>query len=280
MRQRGLILAALWVSLAIPAAAQQKEHVWLDADGAPLPFQSHPEILDFLQHASVASRRSIGIGTTDASKLVLERDGVRAHAVFRDVNVTKRNLKLGRQVVPYFRDYCQYEVAAYYLSQKLGFNRVPPTVLRRVGNRSGSVQLWVEKAIMEKERADQKLEFPPPGRRMFMWQAMYLFDSLIYNDDRNQGNILYDPEEHLWMIDHTRSFRLSKQPRNLQLIRYCTRDVLEGLRTLQESELRADLDGVLTEREITALLERRDLIVKHVEELIKKRGEEAVFFND
>ena len=36
---------------------------------------------------------------------------------------------------------------------------------------------------------------------------MYLFDELISNIDRNQGNIVYTKDWRLWLIDHTRAFR-------------------------------------------------------------------------
>ena len=36
---------------------------------------------------------------------------------------------------------------------------------------------------------------------------MQVFDQLIYNVDRNQTNMLIDQGWHLWLIDHSRSFR-------------------------------------------------------------------------
>ena len=35
---------------------------------------------------------------------------------------------------------------------------------------------------------------------------MKLFDQLIANIDRNQGNLLYDADWHLFLIDHSRAF--------------------------------------------------------------------------
>ena len=36
---------------------------------------------------------------------------------------------------------------------------------------------------------------------------MRVFDELIANTDRNQGNMLIDKQWKLWLIDHTRGFR-------------------------------------------------------------------------
>jgi len=40
-----------------------------------------------------------------------------------------------------------------------------------------------------------------------MW-VVRLFDQLIYNTDRNLGNLLIDKSWRLWMIDHTRAFKV------------------------------------------------------------------------
>ena len=40
---------------------------------------------------------------------------------------------------------------------------------------------------------------------------MRLFDSLIFNDDRNPGNYLFDADWKLWMIDHSRAFQMRRE---------------------------------------------------------------------
>ena len=35
---------------------------------------------------------------------------------------------------------------------------------------------------------------------------MKMFDLLIANIDRNQGNLIYDSDWHLFLIDHSRAF--------------------------------------------------------------------------
>jgi hypothetical protein len=35
---------------------------------------------------------------------------------------------------------------------------------------------------------------------------MALFDQLIFNDDRNQGNMLIGKDWKVWLIDHTQDF--------------------------------------------------------------------------
>ena len=78
--------------------------------------------------------RSIGSGVTLPRKLTLERNGVRAHAIFHDVDIEKRRERLrGGAVVNFFRDKFANNVAAFELSRMLGLTNVPPAVVRRIG---------------------------------------------------------------------------------------------------------------------------------------------------
>ena len=48
--------------------------------------------------------------------------------------------------------------------------------------------------MTDKSRQRRNLKAPDQRRWALETQLMYLFDNLIFNDDRNQGNILYDSE--------------------------------------------------------------------------------------
>ena len=100
-----------------------------------------------------------------------------------------------------------------------------------------------------------------------MW-VVRLFDQLIYNVDRNLGNLLIDKQWRVWMIDHSRAFRLFdkiKTPGNLSR---CDRQTFERLKALDLPTLKAPMDDYLTGAEMKALLARRDEIVG----LIEKAG--------
>jgi hypothetical protein len=108
---------------------------------------------------------------------------------------------------------------------------------------------------------------------------MYLFDNLIYNDDRNTGNILIDKDWVLWLIDHTRAFRPVSEFRNVSAIVLCERAVWENLKNLKDSVIEERLDAYLDTYEMKTLLERKQKMIAHVEELIVKRGVDSVLFD-
>jgi hypothetical protein len=109
-------------------------------------------------------------------------------------------------------------------------------------------------------------------------QVMRVWDELIQNRDRNQGNILWTSDWTLWMIDHTRAFRLGKELLKPEQLTRCDRGLLEALRTLTLENMTKAMGDIVRKSEMEAVLTRRDLIVKHFDARIAARGEAAVLF--
>ncbi len=250
---------------------------WQDPDGTPLPFQDDSEILEFLRTARIVSQKTVSVGINGISKVLLEKDGVELHAAFRKVSISLPQAIMGNGETRFnFRDDCHFEVAAYRLSKLLGLDNVPPVVKRHIGRDAGTLQLWVENAMMEKERRAKKLQAPGKMPWTYQLQTVRLFDNLIENSDRNPGNILIDSDWKIWMIDHTRAFGRTKKLSSAQLIRWCRRDLWERLQELDREELKGECKDVLTGSQIKALMARRDLLVQHIQKLIDEKGEDKV----
>jgi hypothetical protein len=262
-----------------PRASPAPDRVWYGPDSKPLPFQSDQQILDFLQTARVLSMKTIGEGITQPRKVLLERDGVRMHAIFRDVNEEKdlAHLATGRRE-PFFRDTYIFELAAYQLSKLLGLDNVPPTVKRRIGEVTGSLQIWVENAMTETKRQKNKVRPPDVIQWNRQVQTMHAFDSLVYNTDRNLGNVLIDPNWKLWMIDHTRAFRRYDELKDEQKIVLISREFLEHLQALDPVLAKATLKDSLRAHEIEAMLRRRLALLAHFQKVIAEKGERKALF--
>ena len=112
------------------------------------------------------------------------------------------------------------------------------SVERAIEGKVAAVTWWVDDVKMdEKERMKTKTLGPDPGRTSKQIQIMRVWDELIQNRDRNQGNILWTNDWTLWLIDHTRAFRLGQtflKPENLSR---CDRGLLERLRALTPESL-------------------------------------------
>ena len=104
---------------------------------------------------------------------------------------------------------------------------------------------------------------------------MRVFDELIQNKDRNQGNILWTSDWKMWLIDHTRAFRWGEGLLKPDQLTRCERGFLERMRGLTAESIARVMGDAMTKPELTGLLARRDLIVKHFDDRIAKYGEAA-----
>lgn len=241
------------------------------------PFASDAEAIDFLRHAEVVSLERIPDGVTHPRKVLLETDGVRAYAVFRDVEVSRDAIWLSDGTFHMrLRDSALFEVAAYRMAGLLGLDNVPPTVLRSIRNTKGSLQLWVEGAMTERHRRKNGLRPPDYGAWLAQMRTMALFDFLVGNIDRHVGNYLLDARGKIWFIDHTRAFQLFLAHWSPRRVAMCERHLWERLQALDEDLLRDTLSDVLTAFEIEKLVERLAALVSHIREQIAQRGESAV----
>lgn len=195
---RALANVALAFLVCAPAAAQPpSRHQWLGADGEPLPFADDAALVEFLRTADVVDEEPIGTGINQSVLVTLERDGVRAHTIFREVDHRERNATINRVTYQMFADSYKFEPAAYEISKLIGLPIVPPATFRDIRGRNGSLQIGLEDAIDEDGPG-----FQPPSPLAWSEQIsdMYFFDNLIYNIDRNPDNILVTPDYHLWLI--------------------------------------------------------------------------------
>ena len=133
--------------------------------------------------------------------------------------------------------------------------------------------------MTELDRKKKKIE--PPDQHSWN-QQMYVcrvFDQLIYNTDRNLGNLVISKDWKIWLIDHTRAFRDMKDLRSPTDLVECDRKLLAKLRELNKETLTKELGRYLTQMEIEGLLARRDKIVHFFDEQIAQKGETAVLFD-
>jgi hypothetical protein len=134
--------------------------------------------------------------------------------------------------------------------------------------------------MSERERKKTKVEPPDVARWNRQAFVVRLFDELIYNTDRHLGNLLIDGGWRMWMIDHTRAFKIFKTlPHEKQLGTRCPRHLLAALRGLDEASLRGKMQELLSPGQVKALLARRDRIVAYYDARIAELGEAAVLYD-
>jgi hypothetical protein len=273
------IFSLLLLIITVGSASAEPAGKWLGPDNNPLPFSRDGEVLEFLRTARIVATKQLSSGINRPLKVKLEKDGIEANAIFRTVNTNRSYVRLDGKTYREFYDRHINECAAYELSRLLDLDNVPPCVPRVIGRKDGTLQLWVENAITFEKGVKEGLAGMSNRRWARQRQMMRVFDSLIFNIDRNQGNMLLDSAEKLWFIDHTRSFMLSREVAELEKIVWCERSMWERMQNLDEKLLQKHLSRYLDYRQIITVLKRRDKLVTYLQKLIDSRGEQAVLFN-
>lgn len=266
----GLVLAVSLMALGVMASE---------------PALSDADLEVALSTGEVVNIEQIGTGVTQPERvtIVWQDHTIRAALKTLDLHRNKQTrFARGRERLTLsFTDSYLYERAAYLLDRRLGLRMVPVAVIRDVGKRPGALVFWIEDAITENDRLEQHLTTDDPILLSRQRSAMRLFDALIQNVDRNQGNSLYTPPEwRLHLIDHTRAFRLSKDldPKFKDLPVALSGALWEQLRSLKQEGLERLFKGLLTHEQVKYLIRRRDAIVEKIEKDIEAYGESVVLY--
>jgi hypothetical protein len=269
--------------IALTVSALVAAPPWLSAQ-APVPVTAPsltPEQMEtFLLKAKILSSKDTKKGITNAQQATLS-DGRITHDVhIQTVNISQTMFQPAKGPAQVgFKDTYRYNIAAYRLSLLLGLDNVPMSVQRTFRGLDGAFTWWVDEVLMDD---GVRLKGTPSHwkstRTAGQIHVMRVFDALIANTDRNVGNILWTIDGKMWMIDHTRAFRLLTTLSAPQLLQRCERDLLKAMQELSFEQLKKAMGTSLNSSEIEAVLERRDVIVKLFEEKIAQRGESAVLY--
>lgn len=265
----GVALVAL--SVATPVAGPWSGHAAQPAAATAL---SDAQIEAFLSDAKVIKTKSVGKGVTGSIRATLS-DGTLTHdAQIQQVEEKKTQFEAAGAAEFNFEDSWRFNVAAYRIDRLIGLQMVPVTVSRKWKSAPAAFTWWIDDVMMDEgKRLKDKLQPPDSGLWNEQMQLVRVFDQLIYNVDRNMGNLLIGSTWRVWAIDHTRAFRTQNTLKTPANVTRCDRQIVEGLKQLNKEVLKKEIGPFVTEYQINGLLARRDKIV----ELIEKAGPSGVF---
>jgi hypothetical protein len=272
--RRSIVLALLvWIVAPWPCLAQ-------GTATSVRPVLTADEMERFLLQAEIVATKTSKKGVTGARQVTLSDGRVRHDAQLQDVDIALPFFDVGpKHTEVNFKDTYRYNIAGYRLSRLLGLDSVPMSVERKVAGKPAAMTWWVDEVMLDEgDRQKKQTAGPNPSRTASQILVMRVFDELIQNRDRNAGNLLWTADWTMWMIDHTRAFRLGKDLLKPQQLERVDRALLGKMRTLTASGLTDAMGTSLTKEEIEAVLARRNAIVKLFDERIAERGETAVLF--
>jgi uncharacterized repeat protein (TIGR03843 family) len=186
---------------------------------------------DLLAHGELTVRGRIREASNAVLFCIVEREGERAECVYKPV--------AGERPLWDFPDgtLAQRETAAYEVSRALGWDLIPPTVLRDGPYGEGMCQLWIETRPPDAAPSLLALvdaEEPEPGWKAIGFaevaeertallvhaddarlRRLAVLDAVINNADRKGSHLLPADGERLYGIDHGVTFHTADKLRTL-----------------------------------------------------------------
>ncbi len=251
------------------------------AQFTPAELSQREEIEEYLKVGEIVGSEEIGEGVTKPYRLFLKAGEVELSGAWKNPKGKQQG----------FLEGWQYEIAAYQMDKLLGLNMVPPTVEKTFDEKKGSLQFWISGTMSDLDRIENNVQMPES--QIYYWEnSKYLtraFDCIIANDDRTQQNIRYTKDWRTILIDHSRAFRSTKKhTKNLVygknglkegvIFRRLPRKFVENVKVLNFDQIKDAVGSYLTNREINAILSRKDIFLKEIDEMIKEQGEDSVLY--
>jgi len=242
---------------ALPANASPCAKTWIGHEA---------DVEEFLRTAPIVRMTEVPIGVTKPKRAYFGPGGPVSSAAWKQLTP---GMKHG------FLESYKAEIAAYEMDKLLGLHMVPPYVERRIEGDLGALGFWVEN--VHTWDVDHPVRGPDPAAWDRQVVDMKMLDQLIGNIDRNQGNLLYDDEYHLILIDHSRAFTSEKNLSRMAKLGRVDRELWQKMLALDEPQLEAALGSWCDKGRRNAILRRRDEMKKNIDALVAQKGEGAVF---
>ena len=260
-------LSLAFVVFSVPTAALQGTQPAAPAATAcSLTWVGQEEAIEaFMSTATVTKLEDVPIGVTKPQRAVFEPGGLVRRAAWKPLAPSYRRG---------FRESYKAEIAAYKLDRLLELNMVPPVIERKMSRINGAMIYWIENTKPWDVKNPPTSSDPEWSRRV---GRMRLFDQLILNIDRNAGNLLYDDDWHLFLIDHSRAFTERKDIKGPAVPARIDRELWNRIEALTPEQWQAALGEWLSKGELTALLARRDRIRDQIKAMVAARGDSAFF---
>ena len=274
--RRAALVGLLFTATLDPAFLRAQER-----SPSTAPLLTPEQMEDFLLNAKIVTTRGVSVGINNTRRATLS-DGALTHDAHVQIVDVSRPVFVPQKgpTEVNFRDTYRYNIAGYRLAKLLGLDNVPMSVERNFQGRSAAITWWIDDVLMDEgKRKGKPVPGWPPTKIAGYIHVMRVFDELIANNDRNAGNMLWTTDGKLWLIDHTRAFRLHSDVRRPKLLERIDRDLFAAMKALTRESLTRIVGGTLTRYEVEALLERRDGIVALFTEKIAERGEAAILYS-
>ena len=214
---------------------------------------SSSDAIEFLSRSAITIKGRMAAASNITLLAELTCDGTTGHGIYKPERGE-------RPLWDFPPGLYKREVAAYRLSEALGWGIVPPTILREGPHGIGSLQLFINADF---EQHYFTLLERPEHRAQLM--RICLFDLVANNADRKGGHCLLGADDRIYAIDNGLTFHVEPKLRTVIWDfggEPIPREAIESLRHLLDEGLPEALAELIDPNEQEALLARSKALAR------------------
>lgn len=204
-------------------------------------------------------------GRTEAWRISLNDGKIARKGIFKYIDRSRPAI---------LADSYKYEIAAYELDKLLNLNIVPSVIEREIQDLKGALQLMVEDCITEYYRKLANIEPTDPKAFQSVLEDINIFENLTYNK-RDANDILINKDNwKVYRVDFSQAFSPTSELLPGCKITSYSKKLYENLKKLDNSTVIEKLSPYLNDEELKALLERKNIIIDKIKQLINQENQQ------
>ena len=212
-----------------------------------------PSLLDILRHGDIDVEGRMPDSSNGTFLVTITHEDRTCRAIYKP-------LRGERPLWDFPAGLYKREIAAYRLSEAMGFDLVPLTIERDGPAGVGSLQLFVEADF--REHYFTLFEGRPHLHEQF--RRLAAFDIVANNTDRKSGHCLVDGDDHVWAIDNGLCFSADFKLRTV-IWEFggepLPDDVLDAVRRIASTPP-VEVAALLDDEEVAAMIERAEMLAE------------------
>ena len=212
-----------------------------------------PSLLDILRHGDIDVEGRMPDSSNGTFLVTITHEDRTCRAIYKP-------LRGERPLWDFPAGLYKREIAAYRLSEAMGFDLVPLTIERDGPAGVGSLQLFVEADF--REHYFTLFEGRPHLHEQF--RRLAAFDIVANNTDRKSGHCLVDGDDQVWAIDNGLCFSADFKLRTV-IWEFggepLPDDVLDAVRRIATTPP-IEVAALLDDEEVAAMIERAEMLAE------------------
>jgi hypothetical protein len=208
-------------------------------------------------------------GRTAPWGITLNDGDISRQAIFKYVNRPRPAL---------LPDSYHYEIAAYKMSKLLKYPAVPTVVEREIDETMGSLHLFLEGCFSLSYQQRNKLEPIDSQNFSDALSDLAVFENLVFCERDPEDVYIQESDWRIWRVDYSEAFAPFAELPYEETITRCSKELFQNLQRLEASEVKKVLEPHLSDEEIQALLQRKELVLDKIKQLAQEKDTDAVLF--